>query len=239
MTALFFLPLLISVMLALCNLTYSDSSDTIFLPSDEFSNQFFNDESTMAMSPEPEYGSAAESDGLDFLAADQSDACETGGNSQTINQKRAREECKMPSSSQSPLDFPPQLNIDPLDFLDPTEFLAPEPGDLSLVYPFELPDDNYEICPKPASGRLYAVCDSGIQSDNKFDERSHTFNLRYCTLYNRLLGCVEPHHLWCCEYYYLDTLGVDSGIVLEGVGIGRYCQSASFLRFFGLPIPKP
>lgn len=237
--------LLISFALALCYLTSSVSADDI-QPPDEFSNLFFDDASIFAASPDLEeyYGTTTDFPNTDFFLADASDdTCEIGS-SQALNKKgkRAHEECKTPSSIlRSPINFPQflQLSTDPQNSQDPDQVLKPDPDDLSLVYPFELPPDNYKICPKPTDGRLYAVCDSGIDTDNVYDRIRNTFNLRYCTLYNFILGCEDPHKLWCCQYYYLDTLAVELGIIDEGVGVGRYCELASFYRDFGLPLQLP
>ena len=237
--------LLISFALVLYDLTSSVSADDI-QPSAEIPNLFFDDASILATSSDLEdyYGATTDFTNTDFFLADASDdACEIGS-SQTLNRKRKRahEECKTPSSIlRSPINLPhlPQLNTDPQNLQDPNQFLEPDPDDMSLVYPFELPPDNYEICPKPAHGRLYAVCDSGINTDNVYDQNLNTFNLRYCTLYNFILGCEDPHKLWCCQYYYLDTLAVELGIIDEGVGVGRYCELASFYREFGLPLQLP
>lgn len=218
------------IFLTLYFLAYSDSFDNI-QASNEFTSLFFDDGSTLEMSSDQEYGLVTEPN-QDFLVADDSDACHIDSY-QTLNKKkRTPEECQNPQN-ETPINVP-QFGIDPHEFLDP------DPDDFTLVYPFDLPEDNYEICPKPPSGRLYAVCDSGIETDNVFDETRDIFNLRYCTLYNPIAGCPEPrHHLWCCQYYYLDELGVELGIILEGVGVGRFCERASFLRLFAIPAPGP
>lgn len=108
-----------------------------------------------------------------------------------------------------------------------------------LLTPFKLPIDNYKIYPKPTDERLCAVCDSGISTDNKYNEKLNTLNLRYCTLYqNSILGCEDPYQVWCCEYYSLDTLAVELGILEEGVGVGEYCEEVS-LKNFGRPLLPP
>lgn len=215
-------------------LAYPDLFDNIQAPP-ELSDLFFTDGSwdTTSLDPGLEHELIGESN-LDSLLADQSDAC-PAESFRTFGKRIAAEGCNDPLL-QSPINVP-KLDIDPQEFLDPLEFLEPDPDDMSLVYPFELPDGNDDVCPKPVLGRLYAVCDSGIESDNKYDEQARTTNLRYCTLYNGILGCHEPHSLWCCEFFYLDELGLESGIIREPVGVGRYCQRASFLKLFGLPIP--
>lgn len=215
-------------------------------PSDELSNLFFDDGSTFTLGPEADgesYRSTTDFINSDFFLTDASDnACETGS-SQLFDRrgKRAHEKCKTQSPIlRSPINLPqlPQLETDPLNPQEPKKFLEPDPNDLSLPYPFELPPDNYKICPRPSDGRLYAVCDSGMSTDNKY-ERFNTYELRYCTLYNIILGCDKPHNLWCCQYYYLDTLAVELGIIEEGIGVGRYCVRASFLKTFGLPLFPP
>lgn len=233
---------LISFALVLCGFTSLVLSDDVQL-SDELPNLFFDDGSTFATSPELEAydGPTTDLANPDLLLANESDdKCEIG-NSQLFNRKgkRAHEECKMqPSILRSPINLPhlPQLSTDPLNVQDPKKGPEPNPDDWSFVYPFELPPDNNKICPQPDSMRLYAVCDSGIRTDNKWDEVWNSFNLRYCTLYNSILGCEDPHELWCCEYYYLDTLAVELGIIEEGVGVGRYCKPASFFIYNGLPV---
>lgn len=179
---------LIPCALMLCSFTYFVLSDDNQFP-DELPNLFLDDGSTVTLAPELEselYVSTTDFTNPDLFLADASDDACTTGSSQVFNKnrKRAHEECKPQSSTEgSPIKLPPflqfntdsqesqlQFNTDPLKPQEPNQFLQPDPNDLSLPYPFEHPPDNYKICPKLNDGRLYAVCDSGISTDNKYEE---------------------------------------------------------------------
>jgi hypothetical protein len=203
---------------------FYESFDSI-QPSEELSTLFFDDGSTLApplwdvtnMELELEWEFLEESD-LDTLIADKSDACHAD-NFQTFGKKRANEACKNPEL-QSP-DTVPNPIYDGLGFPE-----LERQDEMSIIYPFALPDGNDEICPQPSFGRLYAVCDSGYPSDNRFDPVANAFHLRYCSLYNRITGCGENSNLWCCEYFYMDDLAVRLGLMNDYIAVATFCHTA-------------